>query len=128
MRMNVYDWDATPGVSRRLYPLSAKRAEEWVTEGGAKFVLLPNGRRAVQKLPPIELAFERVSLSNKNLVAFGRGPLGIWIAPDKLHYETPHAGDRGCFARHRRKLLHPSHRNQVWPSSRLQVPLAATAS
>jgi hypothetical protein len=29
----------------------------------------------------------------------------------KLHYEIPMAGDRSIFARHRRKLLHPSSRS-----------------
>ena len=48
------------------------------------------------------------------------GPLGVGnLLPfskphcygDKLHYETPMAGDRSIFARHHRKLLHPSSRS-----------------
>ena len=50
------------------------------------------------------------------------GPLGVGqaipfsrvsnpiVAPSKLHYEIPRAGDRGIEARHRRPLLHPSRR------------------
>lgn len=50
------------------------------------------------------------------------GPLGIGqaipfsrvanpiVAPSKLHYEIPRAGDRGLEARHRRSLLDPSKR------------------
>jgi len=30
---------------------------------------------------------------------------------DKLHYEMPHAGDRGVFARHRRKMIRVSARS-----------------
>lgn len=50
---------------------------------------------------------------------FFDGPMGIGnLLPfakqnnygDKLHYETPHAGDRGIFARHHRKLIHVSGR------------------
>lgn len=48
------------------------------------------------------------------------GPLGIgnllpFAKPrnqgDKLHYATPMAGDRTCFSRHRRRLIHVSHRS-----------------
>lgn len=62
------------------------------------------------------------------------GPLGIGnILPfarlhnygDKLHYETPMAGDRGCFARHRPRNLRVSSRNlfshQPIPAVRLAV-------
>jgi hypothetical protein len=48
------------------------------------------------------------------------GPLGVGNAipfarlhnyGDKLHYEIPMAGDRGAFARHRRKLIRVSARS-----------------
>lgn len=126
MYFNVYDWDSIPGADRRLYSLSRKRAQELVLSGAAKFLALPDGRRVIQKLPPIEMQLERVGFNEKNLIAFGRGPLGIWQAPDKLHYEIPRAGDRTIFARHRRRLVRVSSRNQIWPGSRLQ-PLPSPA-
>jgi hypothetical protein len=49
-------------------------------------------------------------LTAANVLAFShpRNPL---IAPDKLHYEMPMAGDRTTFARHRRHLIHVSGRS-----------------
>jgi hypothetical protein len=44
-----------------------------------------------------------------NAIPFSRVSNPI-IAPSKLHYEIPRAGDRGIAARHRRPLLHPSGR------------------
>jgi hypothetical protein len=34
------------------------------------------------------------------------------LQPTKLHYETPHAGDRGIFARHQRKFIRVSARSR----------------
>jgi hypothetical protein len=44
-----------------------------------------------------------------NAVPFSRVSNPI-VAPSKLHYEIPRAGDRGIQARHRRTLLNPSNR------------------
>jgi hypothetical protein len=44
-----------------------------------------------------------------NAVPFSRVANPI-VAPGKLHYEIPRAGDRGIQARHRRTLLNPSNR------------------
>ena len=54
------------------------------------------------------------------------GPLGIgnllpfakpYSDGAKLHYEIPRAGDRSLFARHHRRSLSISARNQIWPAS-----------
>lgn len=54
------------------------------------------------------------------------GPLGVGnLLPfakennygDKLHYEIPHAGDRGLFARHHRKLIRVSARSRSYPAA-----------
>jgi hypothetical protein len=70
----------------------------------------------------IQLLRSAVELAGRMARTFWDGPLGVGnlvpfsrsrnplLAPDKLHYETPKAGDRGCFARHRRKLLRVSGR------------------
>jgi hypothetical protein len=61
------------------------------------------------------------------------GPLGVGnLLPfskphcygDKLHYETPMAGDRSIFARHHRKLIHPSSRSLF---NHQILPVRATA-
>lgn len=49
-------------------------------------------------------------LGTGNLIPFARAH-NPFLAPQKLHYETPHAGDRSIFARHRRPLIRVSHRN-----------------
>lgn len=41
---------------------------------------------------------------------------------DKLHYEIPRAGDRGAFARHRRKFIHVSGRIAPELRSLSQIP------
>jgi hypothetical protein len=62
-----------------------------------------------------DLAKVKVAIST-----FYDGPLGVGnVVPfakahnygDKLHYEIPMAGDRGAFARHRRKLIRVSARS-----------------
>jgi hypothetical protein len=51
-----------------------------------------------------------------NLLPFAKRSSG-----DKLHYETPMAGDRSIFARHRRHIIHVSHRSLF---SRQALPVA----
>ncbi len=53
-----------------------------------------------------------------NLLPFSK----LRSSGDKLHYEMPMAGDRSVFARHRRKLLHPSSRSYF---SRQALPATA---
>lgn len=126
MRMNVYEWDAIPGVSRRLYPLSAHRAEQFVSDGHARFVTLPSGRRAIQKRAPSRgIDQGNGAVGCGNLIPFGSPR----TTGDPFHYEIPHAGDRSCFARHRRKLIHVSGRprfnTQILPMARQSSALGA---
>jgi hypothetical protein len=48
------------------------------------------------------------------------------LQPTKLHYETPHSGDRGIYARHHRKFIRVSarsrHNIQILPAG---IPVAA---
>lgn len=123
MSTSVYAWDSNPAIDPRLFPVSNLRAEQEVRSGISRFVLLPNGRKAIQRVAPahhdpvvIDCSGERIGKGN--LVPFGRvhNPM---LAPQKLHYEIPMAGDRTCFARHRRHLIEVSSRNlfssQKWP-------------
>lgn len=68
------------------------------------------------------LFFQKVA---ERLKQIWDGPLGVgnllpFARPrssgDKLHYEIPHAGDRSLYARHHRRLLSVSARNQIWPA------------
>jgi hypothetical protein len=44
------------------------------------------------------------------------------LQPTKLHYETPHAGDKGIYARHHRKFIRVSarsrHSTQIIPTGK----------
>jgi len=46
-----------------------------------------------------------------NLLPFSKASNPL-VAPDKLHYATPMAGDRTAFARHRRHRIHVSSRSR----------------
>jgi len=116
MATSVYSWDANPAVDRRLYPISNKRAQQEVLAGFSRYILLESGRTAIQRLPPkvipincdAMVAAECVGMSA--LIPFAR-VLNPMIAPAKLHYEIPHAGDRSVFARHRRSQISVSSRS-----------------
>lgn len=60
MRLNVYNWDATPGVSPRLYQLSAKRGEVFVEEGRGEMITGCDGRIAIRKLAPVDVIEKRM--------------------------------------------------------------------
>jgi hypothetical protein len=73
----------------------------------------------------------------KDVLHLWDGPLGVgnlipFVKPhtsgDKLHYETPMAGDRGIFARHHRRLIRVSSRSrfnfQILPEHVLPVRAA----
>lgn len=55
--------------------------------GFAKFILLETGRKALQKLPPLEVMEERAA--RNALAPFGRGPVGLTKAPPKINYPVP---------------------------------------
>lgn len=77
-------------LARSLYPLSAKRAEEFVSTGRARFIHLSNGRRAVQKLAPAEVLLEK---SARNcLIPFGH-VINKLMHPPSLNYPIPARGD-----------------------------------
>lgn len=49
----MFAWDANPSTDRRLFILSNNRATELVeTAQRCRFISLPDGRKAVQFLPP----------------------------------------------------------------------------
>lgn len=65
------------------------------------------------------------------------GPIGVGnVLPfakahnygDKLHYEIPHAGDRGCFARHRRRMIRVSARSGMRTLAAAVLPTQTFAS
>ena len=124
MSLSVYSWDSNPVIDRRLYPLSTRRAEEEVLAGISKLIKLPNGRNAIQRLPPEEIEDNSAigeSIGIGNLVPFGMVHSHL-IKPKPLHYEVPHAGDRSVVARHRRRAIRVSSRNLF---SRQRFALAA---
>lgn len=71
------------------------------------------------------------------IVGLFDGPLGVGnLLPfakahnygDKLHYEIPMAGDRGVFARHRRKLIRVSARSGMRTLAAAVLPTQTFAS
>jgi hypothetical protein len=107
------------GVLEADEPLSAEPRKH-VSKNVAKYLVrkllaVPAGPRII-KMVSVAAAKLRDTISG-----FWDGPLGVGnaipFAPlnsdgEKLHYEMPHAGDRGIFARHRRKLIRVSGRTQ----------------
>jgi hypothetical protein len=102
-------------------------AEYMIATGDSRRI----GKRLIQMIHGTALAAIKEAKLVRDLarvkaevaIMFWDGPLGIGqlipfsrasnplVAPDKLHYEMPHAGDRGTFARHRRHLIVVSARN-----------------
>lgn len=76
-------------------------------------------RDQAQKRIEILVMFWDGPMGIGNLLPFARGAVGNWTAPEKLHYETPMAGHRTCFARHRRHIIRVSGKSQF--------PIAAIA-
>ena len=58
-------------------------------------------------------------LGTGNALPFSKPTTG-----DPLHYEIPHAGDRSILARHHRRTLYVSPRNQIWPAGGPQFRFA----
>jgi hypothetical protein len=113
MSHRVFAWDANPAVDSRLYNLSDRRAAEQVASGHADFVILPDGRRAIQLRPtPLE-HMEKVAGSG-NLVPFGR-VYNKLLYPPGINYPVPHAGDLGMH-RHLRPDIQVSGRKLDFPA------------
>jgi hypothetical protein len=108
----VYGWEQNPLTDRHPFRCSNSSADYAVKNGIAFKVVDGDGRTAIQLAEPkqIERELQKTSsgpyVSAKTILLF----IKTHCQGDKLHYEIPMAGDRGIFARHRRKLLHPSHR------------------
>jgi hypothetical protein len=97
MATRVFAWDANanPAIDPRLYKESNARAEEDVAAGRGVFIILSDGRRAMQLLPTkAQLEDQRCeNVGRGNLIPFGR----IWDKlrqPNKLHYPIPAIGAR----------------------------------
>jgi hypothetical protein len=108
------------GVLEADEPLSAE-PQKHVSKTVAKYLVrkmlaVPVGPRVIQMLKA--RAAEVGDTIRDVIVGFWPGPLGVGnLIPfakssngDKLHYEVPHAGDRGIAARHRRKFIRVSGR------------------
>jgi hypothetical protein len=116
MSIRVYGSEQNPAVAHFLYRCSGSSGANMVATGSGVVIVDGDGRRAIQLiLAPIR---KQESVGRSNLIPFGRSP-SPWCAPKPLHYEIPMAGDRTCFARHRRKLISVScrsfFRHQVLP-------------
>lgn len=96
MSLRVWAWDANPAVDRGLYRQSNIRAQEIVDSGRGVYITLPNGRTAVQLLPPPpkQATIRQVMLEDIRataaLIPFSKPSNG-----DRLHYQIPMAGDLG---------------------------------
>ncbi|HLZ49228.1 MAG TPA: hypothetical protein VKP61_00620 [Candidatus Acidoferrum sp.] len=113
MSTRVYGWDQNPDVDRFCFRCSNSSAENALRIGRAFEVIDADGRRAIQLVEPDENAgyiSETVlgfALSANNVMRF----IKTSQQGDRLHYEIPHAGDRGIFARHHRKFIRVSARS-----------------
>lgn len=88
----MFAWDTDPIADSEsyLYRQSENRGADLVEQDRGTFILLPNGRRAVQLFPPLEVLQEQ---SARNCVTpFGR-LINKLMAPPNLHYEIPAEGD-----------------------------------
>jgi hypothetical protein len=128
MSIRVYGVDQNPAIDRFLYRCSCSSGESSISTGNAKLITDGDGRRAIQLLPAQEISAwpgtSDGSLGIGNLIPFGRSQNPL-LAPQKLHYEIPHAGERTCFARHRRRAIHVSSRSLF---SHQVLPLAPAAA
>jgi hypothetical protein len=127
MSIRVYGADQDPASGIFLYRCSNTSGIQILAQRRGISIIDGDGRRAVQLLAGADtcddaLAKESVGLSA--LIPFGR-LLNPMIAPQKLHYEIPHAGDRSCFARHRRHSIRVSSRSLF---SRQVLPLASSCA
>jgi hypothetical protein len=110
-------------IGKRLIQMVSAKAADAIRQAKA-------ARDAVQKA--IQKEIVRIllwdgPLGRGNILPFAR----IRNYGDLLHYEIPMAGDRTCFARHRRRVIRVSSRSlfskQILPFIPLQMKEAATA-
>jgi hypothetical protein len=104
-------------------PLESPRSHEkksvvngWIRRAEAVWIVK---NRIAQKLKTVAARtrmlislFYDGPLGCGNLLPFGDRRANPLIPPHAMHYEMPHAGDRGTFARHRRKRIRVSGRIQ----------------
>lgn len=119
MSTRVYGWDQNPVADRFVYRCSNSSADNAVLYGIAFAIVDGDGRKAIQLHEPdlVTRWSREISVgmvSSGTVLAFIR----THCQGDKLHYEIPHAGDRGLVARHRRTLIRVSSR--VAPQFRIQ--------
>ena len=113
MSIRVYGASQDSASARFLYRCSNTSGADIIRQGRGISIVAGDGRPAVQLLEGADTcddALAKESIGLNALIPFGR-VLNPMIAPQKLHYEIPHAGDRTCFARHRRHSIRVSSRS-----------------
>jgi hypothetical protein len=111
MSIRVYGSEQNPAVDVFLYRCSNSSGASLIASGGGFMITDGDGRRAIQlKVSTTTKAESRESIGRSALIPFGRAQNPM-LAPKPLHYEIPMAGDRTCFARHRRRLIPVSSRS-----------------
>lgn len=109
----MYGADQNPAIDDFLYRCSCSSAAGIIADRRGFSVIDGDGRRAVQLFEGADTcadATTKQSVGLSALVPFAR-VLNPMIAPQKLHYEVPMAGDRSIFARHRRRKISVSSRS-----------------
>lgn len=100
-----YRWEKPAKVLLRSEVRELKKAKiGYFVENGKIFLFFNAMLHAAKKV------WDEVRdgpLGRGNILPFAR----LHNHGDKLHYEVPMAGDRSVYARHRRKLIHPSSRS-----------------
>jgi len=112
MSRRVYGAANNPLVDHFLYKCSETSAADALAAGRAKQIVDGEGRNAIQLTEgaPAHDVIEVMESVDLSAVIPAR-VLNPLVAPDKLPYEIPHAGDRSIFARHHRSLIRVSSRN-----------------
>lgn len=100
-------------TERHSYRCSETSAGDALAAGRAVPVVDGDGRLSIQLVDARQCAevAAHESIGRSNILPFTRGSNPL-LAPDKFHYEIPRAGDRGIFARHRRRRIRVSGRSQ----------------
>jgi hypothetical protein len=112
MSRRVYGAANNPLVDHFLYKCSETSAADALAAGRAKQIVDGEGRNAIQLTEgsPAHDAVEVMESVDLSAPIPAR-VLNPLVAPEKLPYEIPHAGDRSIFARHHRSLIRVSSRN-----------------
>jgi hypothetical protein len=113
MSIRVYGSQQNPAVDHFLYRCSSSSGVQVIASGRGIEVMDGDGRRAIQLIQGADTCTDariKESVGLSALIPFAR-VLNPMLAPQKLHYEIPHAGDRGCFARHHRRFIRVSSRS-----------------